>query len=308
MKPGIEERITSAFADYHATAALLKTLAARREYPHELVILACSRLDGLANLAMTQKKTQRDRFVSFLHNYSGRRRELEQVALPNVYMQLFLEFITLPATLPRAGRMYVQDVSRQTPFLQFIVDSGIAIEEKEVSKLLHRLSVWLQRTYRTTVTQAKSKPYCDTVRNIMSHFYGCSRSHRKGFYGPAVTALPSFLNNFRLGEILYRDYRSSSIHEFNFNVDDRFFTESGTYVATRFHAWDSTRFLELCVSAHWLIALYTASVENYKRALIARKKLPFELWVRLCDEATETAFLDDSSIQVGRDLSARVER
>jgi hypothetical protein len=304
----IDDRIKAAFDEYRATAALLDGFVQARQHAQELVILVCSRLDALANLAMTQKKSQRDRFVSFLHAYSGRPAELARVLLPNLYFDIFVKFVTLPVTIPVPGRLCSYDMSRDASFLQFIVDSGVPLTSEDVSKWLHRLSVWLQRKYRTTVTQSKSKPYYDDVRGVTRHLEACSRVYRKGTYALAVAALSPILNNFRLADVLYRDYRSRSIHEFAFNTDEQFFTERGVYVATRFHAWDSTRFLEVCVSAHWLVDLYRETVGRYERSLLARRKLPIDLWTELCDTSREFAFLDDSSVPVGRDLRIRVER
>ena len=126
-------------------------------------------------------------------------------------------------------------------------------------------------------------------------------------YNQAVAVIRPFLCQFRFADIIYRDYRCRSIHELTFETDDRFFTESGTYVATRYHAWDSTRFLEVCVSARWLIDLYRETTQKYEQALLARKKLPIDLWGEWCD-TSESSFLDDSSIPVGRDLNIRVDR
>src|SRR6266481_2843059 len=99
MKRKIEDRVNAAFEEHRATTALLENFIQSREYPNEIVILACARLDALANLAMTKKQGQRNRFVSFLHTYSGRRNELEQVALPNLYLHIFMQFATLGATI-----------------------------------------------------------------------------------------------------------------------------------------------------------------------------------------------------------------
>ena len=304
----IDDRIRAAFDEYRATAALLDEFVRGRQHAQELVILVCSRLDALANLAMTQKRSQRDRFVSFLHTYSGRQAELRRVLLPNMYFDIFVKYATLPGTIPVPGRLCSYDISRDGAFLQFIVDSGVPLTADGVSKWLHRLSVWIQQKYRTTVTQSKSKPHYDDVNSITRYLEACSRAYRKGTYAQAVAAIGQILNNFRLADVLYRDYRSRSIHEFSFSADERFFTERSIYVATRFHAWDSTRFLEVCVSAHWLVNLYRETVGRYERSLLARRQLPIDLWDELCDTSKELAFLDDASVPVGRDLRIRIER
>ena len=304
----IDNRIKAAFDKYRATATLLDEFVRTRQHAQELVILVCSRLDALANLAMTQKRSQRERFVSFLHEYSGRRAELERVLLPNMYFDIFVRFATLPGTIQTPGRLCSYDLMRDSAFLNFIIESGVPLTAEDVTKWLNRFSVWLQRKYRTTVTQSKSKPHHDNVDSITRYLKTSSQSYRKGTYNQAVAALTPILNGFRLADVLYRDYRSKSIHDFSFNPDKEFFAEPGLFVATRFHAWDSTRFLEVCVSANWLVDLYRKTIERYELSLLIRKKLPIDLWTELCDTSKEFAFLDDSTIPAERALKIRVER
>lgn len=116
------------------------------------------------------------------------------------------------------------------------------------------------------------------------------------------------LNEYQLGTLIYREYRSKSIHELEFDVDDHFFTEPGTYLATVRHAWDSTNFLTVQLSASWLIDLYRDAVKGYERALLARKKLPIGLWIQLYGEPSETEYLDDDSVADGKTLRIRIDR
>src|SRR5689334_20036777 len=211
MNPPIEDRIIAAFEGYRATTVLLEELAQKRVYPQEIVILACARLDALANLAITQKQSQRDRFAAFLYTYSSKRQELEQVALPNLYFRLFLSYITLPASIPIPGRMWANDLTREATFLQFLIDSGLSLAEEDIAKFLEKFSAWLQRKYRTTVSQAKSKPHTDTVKAVLEHLTVCSHAYRKGIYDAAIEAIKPFVQQFRLVDIIYRDYRSSAI-------------------------------------------------------------------------------------------------
>jgi hypothetical protein len=139
----IEDRIVTAFEGYRDTSILLEELTQRRVYPHEIVILTCARLDALANLAITQKQSQRDRFATFLNTYSAKRQELEQVALPNLYFQLFVSYLTLPAILPTPGRIWASDLTKEAVFLQFLVDSELPLVGKDIAKFLEKFSAWM---------------------------------------------------------------------------------------------------------------------------------------------------------------------
>jgi hypothetical protein len=307
MKPLIEDRIKSAFNGYRDTIDILEEFVKSKKNPIELVILACSRLDALANLAYTQKRSQRDRFVSFLSTYSSKNRELNQVSLPNLYGQLMVQFVTLPETLPKPGRMHAYDILREGTFLQFMIESDLPIEEEEMTKFLHQLSVWIQRKYRTTLTQSRKKPYLDTDNNVINHLRVCSKTYRKGLYNKAIDALKPILHEYRLSDLLYRDYRSGSIHDFDFEVDDEFFLKTDIYTSTRWYTGDKTEYLELCFPARWIINLYKSSIVNYEKYLIVRKKLPLSLWKLICEGIKELEFLDDDSVQVGRDLNIRID-
>jgi hypothetical protein len=53
--------------------------------------------------------------------------------------------------------MRTYDLTRDSVFLQFLVNSELPLAAGDVSKAMTRLSVWLQIKYRTTATQAKAK-------------------------------------------------------------------------------------------------------------------------------------------------------
>jgi hypothetical protein len=84
MREPIEDRIRTAFNDYFDALKLIREYSTTRRHPVELATLACTRLDSLANLAFT-RGAQRDRFVRFTETYSGRKSQLERIAIPNLY-------------------------------------------------------------------------------------------------------------------------------------------------------------------------------------------------------------------------------
>jgi len=86
-RASIDDRIREALADYFDTLTLIKTYLGERKHPVELAILACVRLDSLANLTLSGK-TQRERFTHFVEDYSGQKDRLKRVAVPNLYSHL----------------------------------------------------------------------------------------------------------------------------------------------------------------------------------------------------------------------------
>jgi hypothetical protein len=105
-RPPIEDRIREAFEDYSATLNLVREYAAARQHPAELGILACARLDSLANLAGLGG-TQSERFRHFLEEYSDQKSLLQQIAIPNLYSYLSRHHALLPGTIEIPGRVAI---------------------------------------------------------------------------------------------------------------------------------------------------------------------------------------------------------
>jgi len=304
----LTQRIEEAFSDrFDSSTQLIEEWITLRARPREIVILACSAIDSLANTARVEG-TQLSKFTSFLDEFSGKRRELNKVAVPNLYLALARHYATLAATIQAAGRMYVFQPLEDVPLLRFVADSGLPVTAEDVGSFLEYFSRAIQRRYRTTATQARSKPLTDTAKNIHEYLLEDSSRRRNGSYRPAVEALLPLLKSYSLGAIIYREYRSGSIHELGFDVDERFFRETETYVASVGLMWDETRYLELRVPALWLMDLYKSSVENYKAKLVNTQRLPIQLYLDLCDALDELDFLDMSSLADAREVKYSVPR
>jgi hypothetical protein len=294
--PPIEDRVREAFATLESTTLLLEEWLNQRTHASEFMTLALARIDALANLAMTSKSTQAEKFTTFARTYGGNKSQLELVAVPNWYMEMFVKFVTLPGIIPKDGRLFALDANRDREFLRFISDSDLPISEVGVTAFMHKVSAWLQKKYRTTATQARTKPSLDSSANVLDHLRACSSEYRKGLYDQPVESLRPWLKQFTIEALLYREYRSGIIHEYPHDIDERFFDETGPYITTRYHAWDETIFLEVALPGPWLVSLYKNSIRNYETALTKRKKLPIGLWLEVCDTEKELQYLDDSSV------------
>jgi hypothetical protein len=256
--PSIEYRIDDAFADHADTIALLEGYAANREHPKELTILACARLDALANLA-ARGKSQRERFVTFVEGFSGKRSLLQQVAIPNLYYALFQRYETTFFTLETPGRIRVFDREEEMPYIRFLAASGRPLTQDEVQWFLH----WF------------SKPTLDTRDTVIGHLGDAASARRDKTYLRAVEQLDGLLKDYSVASILYREVRSSAIHEYEFEINEsRFFTESDLFVETIRRGYDTTVYLSMEFSARWLLDLLRDCLNNYKRRLKETKQLP----------------------------------
>jgi hypothetical protein len=298
----LEDRIREVFSErFDSTTALLEQFLSQESNSEEFVILLGSRLDALANLAR-EGRTQQERFTTFLRRYGGRRPILQQVGVPNLYFCLWRQFITLPATIESAGRLRLYDQLEDRPFIRWLVESGLPLNLDEVNRFLEYLSKIMQRRYRTTATQSRVKPVMDTEGALREYLMQQAKEHRRGAYVGAMQAVSPLLRWFTIGSLLYREYRSSAIHDFGFAIDERFFEEEDLYVGTLHHDWETTVFLEVRVSGRWLLELYGNCVRNYQRRLIETRLLPHSLFLEICEFPGELEYLDQHSVEPGREL------
>jgi hypothetical protein len=307
-RPPLEDRIRTAFKKYETSIGLLEDFRRERSHPREFVLLAASALDSLANLAVQGKSSQADRFSTFLRDFSGRRNQTDNVAVPNLYSYLAHHYDALPATLPSAGRLRVYDRAIDIPFLRFVADSGLPVAEDDVKHFLYFFSAAIQRKYRTTASQRRTKPHLDSLASVQRHLVSEAAGYLGGEYEEAMDALAPLLKEFTIGSILYRDYRSGAIHQHSFEPDSKFFEESGLYPRTIYHPGDRTRFLDINVSASWLLDLVKASIAGYRDNLIRRKRLPGALFFDIAVLPDEFEFLDVSSIPDPREVPISVGR
>jgi hypothetical protein len=151
----LRQAVKAAFQKYEDTLLLLRAMLEERTSPDELVILACARLDALANLR-SGPDTQRSRFASFVETFSGQKATLQKVSVPNLYWMLGREHDLLPLTMPETGRLIRND--DDTNFLQFLAATELPLSTEKVGQFLRWLSAVIQKKFRTTATQSRSKP------------------------------------------------------------------------------------------------------------------------------------------------------
>jgi hypothetical protein len=207
-RPSINDRITEAFVDYFDTLALIRRYLAERRHPVELAILACVRLDSLANLALSGK-TQRERFVHFIEDYSGQKGKLQSVAVPNMYSYLARHHEILSLNFETPGRVTL--LSRlDLPFLQFVDKSALPVTEEVIGVFLRWLSRVIQKRYRTTASQSKDKITLDTQDSFVAYLENVASSRRSNSYKVAVGALRPMVQAFSVSSLLYSEFSTAA--------------------------------------------------------------------------------------------------
>ncbi len=311
----IEEQVESVFADYYKTIALLREFMSKRQHALELGILACARLDSLANLAITGKGDQRQRFARFVEMYSDKKATLQGIAIPNMYSYFARMRWMLEGIIEAPGRVTLFDKDNDYPFLRFLAKSELPITVDAVEVFLGWLTSSLQKRYRTTATQSRSKPCFDGQGALMGYLRSQVPSRRTEAFLRAIAALDEIIPEYAVSSIFYKDFRSGLIHEFEFSVSDRdFFSEPGIYWTTIRHFSDGCRYLDIQFSAMWFVDVLEACVRNYVRYLRATKKLPPSIFFLLFPSSDDfdfvkyLNFLDDDAIAPTRPIGLQLGR
>ncbi len=306
MAKSLGRRIEKAFERYGPTLDLLREFLRTKNNIQEFILLACARLDSLANLAY-KGESQKSTFVKFLARHSGRENLVMAVSVPDLYYFLSYHQFALPGTIDKPGRLHLFD-ERDTPLVRLVWDSGVGIMQREVGALLRFFATTLKRRYRVTPTQSRSKQSLDSLESLKQGFISAGKHLKKDTYLAAANSSDLLLKDFTVGTLLYKQYRCGIIHEYGVDVDeDSFFQKTDVYYRTVYNLYFFPRkFLTIQFPGRFLLRLLTNTLRSYKLQLRNKKLLPFPLFDEICDFSTELRYLDNESVPLGIDVKLTI--
>lgn len=308
MTLDLENRIEKSFDRYTNTIAVLTEYQGAESNLNEFILLACASIDSLAN-ALVNDSDQKNGFCTLLRTYSGHSDLLEKVSVPDLHNYLTRCEWLLPGYIPKAGRLHLFNRSEDANFAKMIWASGLAITEEEIGRLLRFLLRELQKEYRVRPGQPRAKQHYDTVTNIYEVLLERAQAQKQRKYEEAVKAIKPLLRRYKINSILYKEYRCGVIHEHGFSVDDEdFFSEREPYWALFNNEYLDYSHFRVQLPAHFLLSLLTTSLDQIKTNLIRRKKLPWTIWIDVCDLVEEGEYLDDDTGPDGLDISIQIPR
>jgi hypothetical protein len=82
------QRLREVLSHYRDTISLIDDLLTERRAAQEIVLLACGRLDSLANLAFYNASSQQWSFRQFVSNYSGQKSFFNSISVGDLYRYL----------------------------------------------------------------------------------------------------------------------------------------------------------------------------------------------------------------------------
>lgn len=304
----LEDRIDDAFKPYYSTVNLVKELWQTKRNINEFVLLVCARLDSLSNLAFN-KKTQKEKFTEFLQRYSGLEKSVMSLSIPDLYFYLCFYLYILPVIISKPGRLSIMESNtKDEKMIELIWKSGLPITQKDIRSFIIFIAKTLQKKFRATFTQSKSKHSITSLSDVCQYLLDEAKSFKKGLYIEPIENAKELFKEFTIGNILYSEYRCNIIHNYNIAVDqDKFYQMIDIYWRTRYNMYvEPFKFLEIQFPAKYLFELLVNSIESYKTELKRKKSLPMELFLEICNFDTELGFLDKSSMFGFRDLNLRI--
>lgn len=265
--------LDSYFANFESTRELASELILERKHPVEALILLCARLDALASDAASEETSRKKAFSNFVARYGGQK-GLLSVSLGDLYYELGYHKWALAGTIPLAGRLHrfshVDD-----PFIHFLEDAGLPLTLKESEALLDIVMRILKKEFRVTPGQRLSKRRLvksAELQALIKDRVGHTRLRRIAENLP--NALRQFLESKKVSTILYERFRSEAIHGASIRIDrSRFFEEPSLYwkpIESEYYG----RFELIEFSCRFLLSLLDNCIRNYRAALIAKGKLP----------------------------------
>jgi len=307
-----ERRLAEYLQRYETTLQILTSLLQREAAPQDIILLACARLDSLANHAFLAKKSQHDKFVELLKRHSGQAAVLDRVSVPDLYASVIIEWWQLEGMLERAGRLQMFDPARQREYVEMYWRSGLPLTEPDLEGLMAFLAGELRRHYRVIPHQSTTKPHDDSVAAIIERLTKAAVKQSKGKYVAGVEAFRPVVQAHRLASILYREYRNGAIHGAGVGiVDEDFFRGSVPRWSVIEYEFASARpVFQVLFPGRFLLAIYEHSFRGYHAQLRNTQKLPPSIFneVFAGSGIRYIKYIDQNAVELATELRPRIDR
>jgi hypothetical protein len=289
-----EERIALALQPYTETLGVLLEWRDARAHAREFTILACARLDALANIARVRGGSA-EAFRKLLTTHGGKP-ELSRVSVPDLVRSLETYALICPALIPAAGRVATTGSDDQA-FVDFVDASGLAITDEAIGAYLEDAVKALANAFRIRPRQPKRKQSVLRESAITTVLHDANLPAEDPT--SALQALGGLIEQARLSSLLYREVRSAAIHEHDWSVEPApFFREPSFYLRTvaREPSLEMPDVFVLQFSAQWLLDVYINCVDGVRSEWIARQRVPLSLFLEWWDVFEESEYLDMDSV------------
>lgn len=306
----LQKGIDQYFSAYDSSQALAAELIQRRQYPIDVLILLCARLDALASDALGDDTTHKQAFCRFLTNYAGQRKLFEAVSVPDLYYEIGYHRWKLSGTIPAPGRLN-RLTEIDDPFFHLVEDSGLPITLEQIGRLLDTLTRILESNFRAKARQTSSTRRISSIaalKNVIED--AAKKSKLRDIAGRLPQALVPLMNKTCMSNILYERFRCESIHGASVRIDaDRFFSASEVYWKRIYPVYQRRTYELVEFPAAFLLECLKACIQGYRAHLLAKGTVPHAIYFHGFEDLLSTVqFLDPESMPEGGAVRLKLQK
>ena len=302
----IINRLSKFFDLYEKKVKFLKGLSEKRQGADEIVLLVCCYLEQLGGCLFPKVGSSKRNFELMLFKHSGESEEFSLISLGDLAYDVLYMAETLSYMIPKAGRVQLH-ADELKSLVKFVDQTGVALTEKSVRKLLFALYDSLKSNFRIHPYQTEKKNCYGDKEFVIDSIVSCAKLRR---VGAEITTenIKSLIEGYTYASILYRDYRCKAVHEAAgisivpkkfWKMKRLYFVETSSYMS------EYPTFVLEFPSAFLLECLGTC-IECAEKAIKGKGLLPPDIWSAICDWK-EFEFLDVEGLEEAKPLRLRIE-
>ena len=273
------KRLDSSLAHYQNSINLIDKLLGEKQLAQEIILISCSRLDSLANLAFPDISSQQKSFCRFISNYSAEKQFFNSVSVGDLYWYLLHNSDFAYIMIDKPGRIERLGTDDEL-YIEFIARSKVPVTGDSVYKYSIKLCKQLQGAFRVKPRQRLNKKYLASssqIKDVVSKNLGEDDRENICF------ALEPLLDYFKCSSILYREYRNQAIHGLRVSVNEEdFFSETKPFHTEAFSS-EHGAFFQIEFPGKYLRDLLSTTFHTFKHHLGEKKKLPIDLFNAMFD-------------------------
>jgi hypothetical protein len=299
-------RLSKFFNSYKKKTKFLKDLSRQRQGAEEIILLTCCYLDQLGSCLFPKSGSSKHSFELILFNHSGESNEFNLISLGDLACDILYMAETLNYMIPKPGRIQLH-ADELKPLVKFVDQTGVALTEKSVRKLLLALYDSLKHKFRIHPYQSRKKESWGNKRFVVDSIVSYAKLRR---VSAEITerGIESLIDGYTYASILYRDYRCKAVHEAaGISVIARkFWKKKKPYFVEKFSHLIGTPVFVLEFPSFFLIECLGTCIECAEKAIRGKGLLPPEIWSAICDWK-EFEFLDEEALEEDRPIRLRIE-
>jgi hypothetical protein len=302
----IINRLSEFFDSYKKKVEFLKDLSRKHQGADEIILLACCYLEQLGGCLYPKKDSSKRSFERMLLDHSGEKDEFSLISLGNLAWDILYMAETLGYIIPKAGRVQLQ-FDELKPLIKFIDQTGVALTEKSVRKLLLALYDNLKSHFRIHPYQTRKKNCYGDRELVVDSIMSCTKLRR---VGTEITAenIKGLIDGYTYASILYRDYRCKAVHEAAgiYVVLKKFWKMKRPYFVEVSSIFCKYPIFSLEFPSYFLIECLETCIECAEKAIKGKGLLPPDIWEAICNWE-EFEFMDVEGIEEPRPIRLRIE-